>query len=755
MRYHYNKKMDMLICISIICFTLAVYWDIKDFEFIEQFDDNLYVTENFDVLRGIDKNSIQRAFRFTEQGDPNYWKPLTYLSHMTDVGLFGLNPAGHHFSSLFFHVVNAILLFILLNKFTGHKWRSAFVAILFAIHPLNADSVAWIAERKSVLSTLFWFSGILLYGHYVRRPSVLRYISMMLCMIMGLLAKPLLVTMPFLLLLLDIWPLRRIIIGPHFTGKRLINLFVEKIPLFLLSGIWVYLSSLSMSRLGVVIETNRVSMGLRLANALVSYVNYFSNILWPFDLAVFYPYPAKMFPAWQTAGSLVVLSAVSLLAVLWLKKRPWLFVGWFWFLGTLFPSIGLLQNGLWPAMADRWMYVPIVGGLIIIFWGAAELLAQLTKRKIAVLLSILFILFGVIAKKQIGYYVNAETLFTHALDVTVNNIVVHTNLASAYIQADKPDKALPHYKTILKARPSWYKSYVMLGHCYLKMDKVDEAIQHLEKALELNPKSESALKELGRCYLKKNNATKAAELFEKALEIKPDLDDVRIDLAIIMEGKGLTKKAIEHYNKSIQLNKNAYGAYNNLGLLFLSRNNYQKAIDCFLKAIEINKFSTKAYINLGSVFETIGNLDEAEQYYKRAIDINPDKADAYNNLGALLVKKDGKIDEAKELFSKALQIDPKYVEAHNNLGLALENQKRFTAAMDHFREAISINPENVETHNNMGILFFKMKQYQNAVHHLQTALTLAPHRQDIRHNLNIVKRKAASATMHLNSAIQH
>jgi len=742
--YGYIQKADIFICI-LLCFSaMLVYWQVKDFAFTEQFDDPLYVTKNIAVLKGITGNSIERAFKFTEKGASTYWQPIALLSHMIDVSLFGLNPAGHHLMNLFFHVVNFLLLFIFLKRFTGHRWRSALVATLFAVHPLTVDSVAWIAERKSVLSTSFWFLGLILYGYYVAKPNKIRYLNVFFCMLIGLLTKPLLVTMPCLFLLLDLWPLKRVRLEASFPIKELMCLVYEKIPLFILSGVWVYLSSLSMSRLEIVIETETVGMGLRLANALISYVKYFYQVAWPFNLAVFYPYPEKMFPIWQIVGAFLILFTVSLLVVMSLRRKPWLSVGWFWYIGTLLPTIGIMQNGLWPAMADRWMYVPIIGILIIISWGGAELLAKWKRKTIVVIMSVLILLLVLAGRQQTSYWANSETLFQHTLNVTPDNVVVRQNLGLAQLEWGEPDEALEHFKIIADAKPNSPKSYIMIGDCYLDIERVDKAFAQFEKALELNPKSLGALVGIGRCYVADGKPDKAIILFEEAIEIKPDFEAAFFHMALAMEEKGSLPKAIEHYKKAIVLDKKYLEAYNNLALVFSRINKNEQAIISFTRAIEINNFFAEGHNNLGAVFEKTGQLEKAESHYRRAIYSDKDYAQAYNNLGALLLKKGMKIDEAIRNFDKALSIKPEYAEVHNNYGLVLERQGKIKDAIGHYKKALEIKPDSIEAHNNLGALFFSMKNYNKAVYHFREALDIDPERLDILHNLDVVIQKATN-----------
>ncbi len=348
-----QKNAKLIVCLILVLIILAAYWQTSHFEFTS-FDDDLYVTANRYVQSGLSKESIQWAFNFADKQN-TYWHPLTWLSHMLDVEIYGLNPGGHHFSNVLFHIANSLLLFWLLQRMSAALWCSAFVAAMFALHPVNVESVAWVSERKNVLSTFFWMLTLMAYARYCERSNLARYLLVVLVFALGLLAKPMLVTLPFVLLLLDYWPLERFSFKGDWPG-RLLRLILEKAPLLILSALLIYLASLSVQGLGIIKSIEALPMSLRIENALVSYVKYIFKMLWPVNLAVFYPYPQSV-AAWQFIGALAVLSAISIGVILLAKRQRYLAVGWFWYLGTghrhlLFASIGIgLSFGVGPAMA--------------------------------------------------------------------------------------------------------------------------------------------------------------------------------------------------------------------------------------------------------------------------------------------------------------------------------------------------------------------------------------------------------------------
>jgi len=386
-----NKtRSEFVVSLFLVVIILVAYWQLPSHEFLS-FDDNKYITQNTHVHEGITWKNIAWAFSNTDFG---YWHPLTWLSHMFVFQLVGLKFGMHHLTNLFFHIANTLLLFLVLKRMTGELWQSAFVAAMFALHPLNVESVAWASERKNVLSTFFWMLTILTYVKYTESAGFYRYLLVLFVFVLGLMSKPMLVTLPFVLLLLDYWPLCRINLsqscfGYQETNKSIqadsslllvLRLVLEKIPLFILSSICIYFSVLSFQRFNIAISTALVPMKLRIANALVSYVKYITKMVWPQNLTVYYPYPDKL-PAWQVIGAALLLICVTFLALRWVKPKPYFAVGWLWYLGTLVPGVGLVQAGLWPAMADRFTYVPLIGLFICIAWSVPNFFGCWRYRK--------------------------------------------------------------------------------------------------------------------------------------------------------------------------------------------------------------------------------------------------------------------------------------------------------------------------------------------------------------------------------------
>ena len=633
----------------------SVYLQVKDHQFIN-FDDFRYVTENSHVLSGLNLENIKWAFSFSNQ-EVYYWHPLTWISHMADIQLWGVNSGKHHLSNLFIHIINTLILFFTLRKMTGDLWKSAFVAALFALHPINVDTVAWVAERKNLLSTSFWFLVMLTYCLYVKRPSLFRYMFVAISFIMGLLAKPMLVTLPFVLLLLDYWPLKRISIPTGYSEgltcvhdyplQKLINIlksrvFYEKIPLILIAFISIHISTLSLKIDRNIISTKQVPMDLRISNALVSYIKYIQKIVWPHDLAIYYPFPASI-PTWQIAGSVIIIVSISVAVLRAYRSHPFLFVGWSWYLGTLVPVSGLYQAGLWPAMADRWAYIPSIGIFIIIAWGLPELLDKWQFKKIAlvILTGIVIPILIVCSWMQVGYWKNTITLFEHATKVTENNALANTDLGAALMDKGDLDSAIIHFNEALRIKPHDYLARIDLAKALLDKGDLDSAMIHCNEAIKDNPN-----------YAYNYNV-----------------------MGLILKRKGEMLKAVYYYSKAIQLESNYFNAYNNLGVAYVDLHRFNDAIRQFSKVIELDPKNDVAFVHLGVCLIYQGRLNEAIQQFHKALQINPNSLEAHYNLGIALMSQ-GKKDEAIDQFKLVLIIDPGNIQAQKILSMLLSSRNK-------------------------------------------------------------------------------
>ena len=496
---HYH--LTILICLLLAIVTLAVFWEVQYHEFIN-LDDDWYVYDNPNVKTGLTYKNIKWAFTTLHAG---FWMPLTWLSHMLDCQLYDLNPKGHHFNNLLFHITNTIFLFLILKRMTKAIWPSAFVAALFALHPLHVEPVAWVTSRKDVLSGFFWMMTIWLYTYYAERPGIKRYLLVFLSFAFGLMAKPIIVTMPFVLLLLDYWPLKRLRIkhlsincASHLS-KNLNNdqsisskfwLLYEKIPFLILSILSGLIAFLAEKRVGALPSLESFPIVIRLANALESYLDYILHMIWPLNLSVFYPHTG--IPSWwHVLVALVILLGISFLAVWNYQKHSYLLVGWFWYLGTLVPVIGLIQVGK-HAMADRYTYIPLIGLFIIISWGIQYIFKNFTYKKLAysILAGATLLFFTANTQIQISYWRNSSTLFKHAIDITSDNYLAHNNLAYALIHQGDLEGATSHLYEALRIKPDYLEHHMNLGAVLARQGKLDEAIKQFLWELDTHPGDE-------------------------------------------------------------------------------------------------------------------------------------------------------------------------------------------------------------------------------------------------------------------------
>ncbi|MFC1515633.1 tetratricopeptide repeat protein [Thermodesulfobacteriota bacterium] len=560
-----KKYRNLLFFFIIAATTFFVYQHVQNLDFV--FDDHQYITENRLVHGPVTLNSILWAFTTTHDGN---WHPLTWLSHMLDCQLFGLNPGRHHLVNLLFHIANTLLLFSVFEKMTGDFRKSAFVAALFALHPLHVESVAWVAERKDVLSMFFGLLTLRGYVRWVEHPGVSRYLTVLLFFTLGLMAKPMLVTLPFVLLLLDYWPLHRFRTKPSNnpeTGHQravLSGLIREKIPLFILTSISAVLTFMAEKKGGSMSALDAIPLKSRMANALISYVNYIIKTVWPAKMTVLYPLQ-ETFPWWKVAGACVVLITVTFLAIKSIKRHPFFTVGWCWYLGTLVPVIGLVQVGV-QSMADRYTYIPLVGIFIIIAWGAPELVAQWRYRKIwlATLASVILAILMVSTWKQVRYWENSITLFEHALKITSNSYVPHYNLGHALAKQGRTSEAIEHYLQALRLKPDYVKAHNNLGNVLARQGRTSEAIEHYLQALRIKPDQAKAHYNLGATFDKQGRISEAIEHYLQALRIKPDYVKAHNNLGVALFRKGNITGAIAHFREALRINPDHIHAKNNL-----------------------------------------------------------------------------------------------------------------------------------------------------------------------------------------------
>ena len=612
---------------------LAVFAKVAWHDFIV-FDDGIYITSNSHVQRGLTGKSIRWAFTSMEASN---WHPLTWLSHMLDYELYGLNPAGHHLTNLFFHVATTLLLFLVLRKSTGLLWRSFLVAGLFGLHPLHVESVAWVSERKDVLSAFFWMLTTLAYVEYCRRPCRGRYVLILIFFAMGLVAKPMLVTLPFVLLLLDFWPLGRLKLpgsrGGEGIARPLKQLLWEKTPLFFLSAVSSVVTFVVQSKGGAISTFEAISLKVRIINAFASYVRYLERMCWPHDLAIFYPHPNNSLPIWQGVAAGLLLVMVSILVGRQSSKRPFLPVGWVWFLGTLIPVIGIVQVG-GQSMADRYTYIPSIGIFLMTVWGISGLLARVPYRNLLLGCAgtIILLCLSLATWLQLGYWQNSETLFRRTLSVTKRNYVAHHNLGTALVAENRFDEAVGQYKKALDIWPAYPDAHNNLGVVFARQGLHEKAIFHYKEALRANP---------DHILAHQNIANALAE-------------------------RGHLKDAVSHYSKALHIDPDSGANHNAMGVALAGLNQMDEAISHLTRAIDVCPDCPEPYNNLGRVLTMQGRVEEAVAHLQSAITLRPDYAEAHNNLGLALVEL-GQLEQAVYYVAAALHHKPQYTKARDNL----------------------------------------------------------------------------------------
>ncbi|MBF0458711.1 MAG: tetratricopeptide repeat protein [Nitrospirae bacterium] len=520
------KKLDITDAIVFVLAAAAmiVFLPVKDFDFVS-FDDAIHISNNPHVLAGLTAEGIKWAFTTTIEGN---WVPLMWLSHMVDAAIYGARPGGHHMTNLIIHLINTVLLFLLFKEMTGAMWRAAFIAALFSLHPAHVESVAWVSERKDLLSALFWFLTMLVYVRYTQRLSLKTYISVIIFFVLGLMSKPMLVTLPFVLLLIDNWPLGRL------KETVLAKLIIEKIPLFAIAGAFSVITYYAQKNYKAVVSLTELPFPLRMGNVVVSYVKYMENALIPTELSVFYP-RIEAVEAWQWIGAVVLLSAISICAALAVKRSPYLFTGWFWFLGTMVPVIGIVQVGA-QGMADRYTYIPFIGLFIMAAYAIPSKLNERLTVKIFSVAMALAIIFASAALSvwQVGYWKNSTVLLNHAAETIKTSALLYYNLGTALAGEGKYKESIDAFDKSIAIEPTRADVFINKGVVYMRIYEYEKAAESFRKAITIKPDIPEAYNGLGEAMLSLGRREKAAALFQKALSINPNYSRAQSNLAIAL-----------------------------------------------------------------------------------------------------------------------------------------------------------------------------------------------------------------------------
>jgi len=676
------------ICCLLTVMIWAVFGQLRQYDFIN-FDDDVYVYQNPPVAGGLSWKSIQ--WTFTQVHSSN-WHPVTWLSHMLDCQLFGLNPGAQHLVNVLFHTLATLSLFFMFRALTGALWRSAFVAAVFAIHPLHVESVAWIAERKDVLSGLFFILTIGAYVRYVRERSAARYLAVLFLFALALMSKPMVVTLPIILLLLDYWPLQRF---PQF-GQFPWRLIAEKLPLLLLSAAVAIITLCAQHD-----ALSSLSFASRLGNALVSYAIYMGQMFYPTGLAVFYPYPEHGLAIWAIIGAASLLAGISIVVFFNRRQRPWLVTGWLWYLVMLLPVIGIIQVGA-QAHADRYTYLPEIGLYALFVWMIADCCTRWRKLRFALgIVSVAIIIaLAFCARIQSSYWMNSQTLWTHALASTADNLTARINLGNALLQAGKPEEAMTHYAKALQIQPDNAEANVSYGYILAKQGKADEAAVYLNKALKIKPDHAQAHNDLGNILAQSGQLDQAIDHFQKALHSKPDYAEANYNLGNALTQKGKLDEAITAYQKALQIKPGYVEASYNLGNTFFVKGDMERAVQCYQTALRLKPDYAKACYNLGSALLQEGKLDDAASRFQQELQMNPKHAETCYNLGDI-DSRQGKWEEAVVYYQKALSLRPDWAEAQYSLGVSFFQRGNEDAAIDHYQKALQIKPDYTDAENNL------------------------------------------------------
>jgi len=603
--------------------TLALYWPVVHHEFI-QLDDNLYVTANPQVQAGLTWAGVKWAFQNTMASN---WHPLTWLSHMLDCQLYGLNPIGHHLTNVFFHIANVLLLFGWLNGATGAMWRSAVVAALFAWHPLHVESVAWVAERKDVLSAFFWLLILLAYTRYVKRPDTTAYLLVLLLFLCSLLAKPMVVTLPFVLLLVDFWPLNRLWLV-NFSKRIAGRLVLEKLPMLAMALAACSVTYFAQRAGGATWAPDALPLPVRLANVLVSYVRYMSKTFWPADLAVIYPYQ-KHWPVWFVLAAAVLLLFWSGLMLFSQRQSPQLFFGWFYFLGTLVPDIGFVQVGP-QAMADRYMYLPSIGLFVLIVWGLNELLAAQTRRKeIAALLGTAALSACIVGTSlQLRYWQNNIRLLWHTVAVTTDNYAADAYLGGALESVGQVDLAMSLYAESVRIAPTFNIAQWNLGMALLRKGQAAEASEHLAVAARLTPGDPVIRCNYARALADAGNPAAADAQYTETLRLKPDYAEAHLFFAVDLARQNKLAAAIPHFAAAARLDPANSDTHFNYGFALLENHQLAEAAAQFTEGLRLKPDNAAAHYRIALALQGQNQLAEAVAQFRQALKLAPALAEA-------------------------------------------------------------------------------------------------------------------------------
>jgi tetratricopeptide (TPR) repeat protein len=715
----------LLLGLLLIAATLGVYWGVWTFEFVN-FDDPIYVSENPHVRSGISRENAKWAFASLHEAN---WIPLTWLSLMLDAQIHGDFAGGFHLTNLCLHIANALLLFALLATVTAARWKSAFVAAAFAIHPLHVESVAWITERKDVLSTFFGLAALLAYARYAEKPRRSWYLLSLAAFGCSLLAKQMLVTLPMLLLLLDYWPLRRLKLSaakrekssqvadaahemaaaeqqPHSSRilgndkpaklacptRSVKELLLEKVPFLGLTALFCMVALAGQRYGNTVASLTDLSFGTRCANAVLAYATYIIKTVWPQGLAPYYPYSVEAISWVEVSAAAIFLSTCTLWAVLQRNRRPYLLVGWLWYLGTCVPVIGLVQIGT-QQTADRYTYFPIVGLFIAASWYLPSVIPAgiWRQRLLPVVATSMLVLFAVTARQQTSYWKNSLTLWERARDVTAANLVACFNYCDALLGAERIDEAVSQARVACRVAPNRALAHLALGRALTHQRQRAEAIQAFEKALQLEPHLADAHAAVGHVRLQQRRYAEASVHLQKAVQLKPESLAPHLDLAAALTRQNKAEEAASHCRTALEIDPNHAEAHLALGQSLAALGKQGEASACFQRALDRDPGLAAAHAAMGDLHVEQGDTERAVRCYRQVLVFEPKSVYAHIALGDLSAQQQ-ELETAAGLYAVALELVPESAEAHKKLGNVLAIQQKMEEAIAHFRAALAIDP---------------------------------------------------------------
>jgi Flp pilus assembly protein TadD len=652
-----------LVCALLVAATWAIYGQVRGFKLVD-FDDLTYVADNPHVTGGLTAGNIAWAFTHAYEG---YWSPLTWLSYMTDTSLFGGRPGAYHLTNVALHAASACLLFLVLFRMTRHLWRSAIVAGLFAMHPLHVESVAWVAERKDVLSGFFWFVTLWTYVRYVERPAWGRYALVVVAFACGLMAKPIVVTLPLVLLLVDVWPLERLTRRARKGPVPLRALVLEKVPLAALSIAVGLVTIATQRQAGALAAVDQIPIATRVANAFVSTGVYLVKMAWPSGLAAIYPYP-RAAPWGQAALAAIVVAVISLVVLRARRRAPYLAVGWLWYLITLLPVLGLIQAGP-QAMADRYTYLSMVGIAIMAAWGVADVVARRPSitRALGVPICLALALCGALAWRQVQYWRDGETLFRRALSVTSGNYVAYTGLGTVLRSEGRLNEAIVAYGKAIQMAHGFHEAYEGLGQALLAAGRPQDAVTALAEAVRLAPGDADSTLNLGSALSQAGRLDEAAAAYREAIRLAPDVQAPgHSGLALVLARQGRLEESLREFGEAIRIDPEYADARYNLAMVLAGNGRADEALPHFREAVHLNPASADFHIQLGNTLAMAGQLDEAIVELRTGVRLRPDDPDVRSNLGIALASR-GRFDEAIAELREAVRLKPDSPELRSNL----------------------------------------------------------------------------------------